>query len=55
MSCKMLNKSSHVFKVINGASKKNTVDLWLKGVELPINKIHGDREKVYACLDCIPS
>jgi len=55
MSCKVLNKSSHVFKVINGASKKNTVDLWLKGVEFPINKIHGDREKVYACLDCIPS
>jgi 6-phosphogluconolactonase len=55
MSCKMLNKSSHVFKVINGASKKNVVDLWLKGADLPINKVHGDREKVYACLECIPS
>ena len=54
MSCKMLNKSSHVFKVINGVSKKNTVDLWLKGADLPISKINGNSESVYICKDALP-
>jgi len=50
MSFQMFNKSNHVFKVINGTSKKNAVDLWLKNTDLPINKIYGDKEKVYVCL-----
>jgi 6-phosphogluconolactonase len=55
MSYKMLSKSNNVFKLISGPSKQNAVELWLKGVDLPINKIYGDCEKVYACLDCMPN
>jgi 6-phosphogluconolactonase len=55
MSYKMLNKSNNVFKLISGSSKQNAVELWLKGVDLPINKIYGGCEKVYACLDCMPN
>ena len=55
MSYETLNKSSYVFKIISGFNKKYAVDLWRKGQDLPINKICGDQEKVYACQDCIIS
>jgi len=53
MSYSRLNQSKNIFKVINGSSKQDAVDLWLKGVILPINKINGHSEKVYICKDAL--
>ena len=49
MSYSRLNQSKNIFKVINGKSKQGAVDLWSKGMILPINQINGHSEKVYAC------
>jgi 6-phosphogluconolactonase len=51
MSYSRLNQSKNIFKVINGKSKQGALDLWSKGVILPINQINGHSEKVYICED----
>jgi 6-phosphogluconolactonase len=55
MSYLRLNKSKNVFKIILGKSKKRAVKLWLQGVILPINQVHGDSEKVYICTNALPN
>jgi 6-phosphogluconolactonase len=54
MSYSRLNKSKNVFKIICGNSKKNAVNLWLKGKSMPINEVHGQCEKAYICKDALP-
>ena len=49
VSYSRLNKSKNIFKVVCGSSKKKAVDLWLAGKTLPINKIYGQSEKIFAC------
>jgi 6-phosphogluconolactonase len=53
MSYLRLNKSKNVFKILSGSSKQEALDLWLKGEELPINKISGQYNKIYLCKDVI--
>jgi 6-phosphogluconolactonase len=53
LSYEALNRSTNVFKVIGSSNKKHAVDLWIKGVDLPINRIHGKFERVYACNDSL--
>jgi 6-phosphogluconolactonase len=53
MSYSRLDQSKNIFKVINGSSKQGAVDLWLKGVVLPVNKINGHSEKVFICEDAL--
>jgi 6-phosphogluconolactonase len=55
MSYSRLNKSELVFKVACGKSKQFAVELWLKGVVLPISKIQGKSEKIYICKDALSS
>jgi 6-phosphogluconolactonase len=54
MSPDRLSKARYVFKIIIGETKKIAVDLWLKGVPLPINQINGDIEKMYICTNAMP-
>ena len=54
MSYSRFNQSRYVFKVISGHTKKDAVDLWLKGGSLPIGKINGNFERVYICKDALP-
>lgn len=49
LSYDTLNNSLHVFKIVSGIDKRRAVNLWLDGVDLPINKIHGKSEHVYLC------
>jgi 6-phosphogluconolactonase len=53
MSYSRLNQSKNIFKVVNGSSKQNALNLWLEGAVLPINKINGYSEKVYICEDVL--
>ena len=54
ISYSRLNQSKNVFKIISGSSKQGAVELWLKGKEiLPINKIHGQSEKVFICKNAL--
>ena len=54
MSFNRLNKANYVFKIVRGESKKKAVESWLKGRQLPIVKIKGTIEHVYACADALP-
>jgi 6-phosphogluconolactonase len=54
MSYLRLNKSKNVFKIILGESKQKAVELWLQGVVLPINQIHGSSERIYICTNALP-
>ena len=49
-----LNRSNKVFKIISGSSKCNAVKQWLNNIQLPINQINGDSEKVYLSQDALP-
>ena len=49
-----LNRSNKVFKIISGSSKCNAVRQWLNNIQLPINQINGDSEKVYLSQDALP-
>ena len=54
LSYARLNRSNRVFKIISGSSKCNAVRLWLNNIQLPINQINGDSEKVYLSQDALP-
>ena len=54
LSCSRLNRSNKVFKIISGSSKCNAVRQWLNNIQLPINQINGDSEKVYLSQDALP-
>ncbi len=54
LSRSRLNRSNKVFKIISGSSKCNAVKQWLNNIQLPINQINGDSEKVYLSQDAIP-
>jgi len=54
MSYSALNRSEYIFKVVCGSDKKHAVDLWMNGQDLPISRIHGMKERVYVCQDCMP-
>jgi 6-phosphogluconolactonase/glucosamine-6-phosphate isomerase/deaminase len=50
LSYSRLNQSKNVFKIINGSSKKNTVQLLIAGQSsLPINRVTGEFEKCFIC------
>ena len=51
LSYARLNRSNRVFKIISGSSKCNAVKQWLNNIQLPINQINGDSEKVYLSQD----
>jgi 6-phosphogluconolactonase len=53
MSYSRLNRSTNVFKIISGHSKKNTVKRYLNGVLLPISQINAKSETVYICIDAL--
>ena len=53
MSYSRLNRSKNIFKVISGISKQKSLDLWLKGGELPINQINGVNNRIYLCKGAI--
>jgi 6-phosphogluconolactonase len=53
MSYSRLNHSKNIFKVISGSLKQRSLDLWLKGGEMPINKISGINNKIYLCRDVL--
>ena len=54
LSYSRLNRSNKVFKIISGSSKCNAVKQWLNNIQLPINQINGDSEKVYLSQDALP-
>ena len=39
--------------IIMTSNNKHAVDLWIKRAGLPINKIHGQFDKIYACNDAL--
>jgi len=53
ISYSKLNRSKKVFKVVSGSSKKPIVQQWLRGVDLPINKVCGYSERVYICRELL--
>ena len=55
LSYSRLNNSKNVFKLVCGRSKSKALGLWINNVELPINQIHGNFEKVYICDDALMS
>jgi 6-phosphogluconolactonase len=55
MSYLRLNRSKNVFKIINGISKQGSLDLWLKGQDLPISQVNGFNNKIYICKDALPT
>ena len=55
LSYSRLNKSKNVCKLICGTSKSKALGLWINNVELPINQIYGELEKVYICDDALMS
>ena len=54
LSYSRLNQSNKVFKIISGSLKCNAVRQWLNNIQLPINQINGDSEKVYLSQDALP-
>jgi len=54
LSYARLNRSNKIFKIISGSSKCNAVGQWLNNIQLPINQINGDSEKVYLSRDALP-
>ncbi len=50
MSYSRLDRSKNVFKVIHGSAKKDAMNLWSTGSDLPINKISGKFESIYVCV-----
>ena len=55
LSYSRLNNSQNVFKLVCGRSKSKALGLWINNVELPINQIYGNFEKVYICDDALMS
>jgi 6-phosphogluconolactonase len=53
MSYSRLSQSRNIFKIISGSSKRQAVDLWLKGRALPIDKIHGQSERIFISKNAI--
>ena len=54
LSYSRLNRSNKVFKIISGSSKCNAVRQWLNNIQLPINQINGNSEKVYLSQNTLP-
>jgi 6-phosphogluconolactonase len=54
MSFNRLNNTRYAFKIIIGKTKKQSVNLWLKGKVLPISRIKGESDQTYACVNAIP-
>jgi len=54
LSYARLNQSNRVFKIISGSSKCDAVRQWMNNIQLPINQIDGDSEKVYLSQDVLP-
>jgi 6-phosphogluconolactonase len=53
ISYSRLNRSKKIFKIISGSSKQKAVESWLNGKILPINKIHGQSERVFFCKNAL--
>jgi len=49
LSYQRLNRTQNIFKLVCGESKLNALKLWIKGKDLPINKIVGEFERVFVC------
>jgi len=54
LSYSRLNQSNKVFKIISGSLKCNAVRQWLNNIQLPINQINGNSEKVYLSQNALP-
>lgn len=54
LSYSRLNRSKNVFKIINGSSKKNTMQLLIAGQSfLPINRVTGEFERYFICTNAL--
>lgn len=49
-----LSNSEHVLKIITGCNKRDAIQLWLSGEELPISLVHGRQTEVVLSQDSLP-